>query len=145
MQSNYRDFLLDKPLAFVLVSNEDVQKEYKKKRRIYPERVCLECVIKGKEDYLHTLVWRHVKDKKGKVIYKNEEGQEIWLCNKHGIAQDTQLAKLDAAAKRSLFKKDSKRRDEVKACSEKMDAAKKASSPIDLEEKSFDLIEYFGL
>lgn len=71
MQSNYRDFLLDKPLAFVLVSTEEVQKKCNKKRRIYPERVCLECVIKGKEDYLHTLVWRHVKDKKGNVIYKN--------------------------------------------------------------------------
>lgn len=79
---------------------------------IHPDRICVECVKSHKTDYLQTREWRHVKDSEGRIVKRDVDGKEIWLCNKHGLQQDRAINKAKAAADKSL---DTKKRMSVEA------------------------------
>lgn len=79
---------------FINVSNEEASGVMRRARaRNHPERVCIECLRKNEQSYKGTPEWRHLKDRTGKVIKTNEAGEEVWLCNKHGLAQDRAINK----------------------------------------------------
>ncbi|MFN4173804.1 MAG: hypothetical protein ACK4HV_01705 [Parachlamydiaceae bacterium] len=89
------------PIQFIHLSENDVKKG-KRKIKAHPERVCIECLKRGESGYRETSIWRHVKDIDGKVIRKNENGEEIWLCNKHGMTQYNILLRLKEASGKVL-------------------------------------------
>jgi len=45
--------------------------------------------------------WRHVKDQTGNIVKNDASGEEIWLCNKHGLEQDRAIRSAKAAQKRN--------------------------------------------
>ena len=83
-------------LQFVQLSNDEAKPGYNKSVKLYQERICIECLEKGESHYLHTKVWRHLKDEDGKVIHKDRDGNDVWLCNKHGLMQRNRLCPIDA-------------------------------------------------
>lgn len=68
----------------------------------HPDRICVNCVKEGVDDYKKTSLWRHVKDETGKVIRKDASGNKIWLCNAHGLAQDRTLKKTKRLAEQAI-------------------------------------------
>lgn len=63
---------------------------------LHPNRTCVECVKQKEDLYKYTSEWRHVKDEKGKIIEKDANGHEVWLCNTHGLRQDRAINKAKA-------------------------------------------------
>lgn len=95
----------EKKIEFVEENPSARIKAQERLKKLHPERVCTECSKLGLTKYLETTEWRHVKDDKGKVIEKDANGKEIWLCNTHGLKQDRALRKAQKVAEDSIVTK----------------------------------------